>query len=136
MQENRELLAQRFVALIVMAGDHSRFEDGVLDVLGQLAPAFEYARAERAGKSLVHTHVAYSGAVPTAAGALVGRRRSLSSALACTILRIAKSSSTGERRSPHNARIEGISLISVRVLHDTGRREPARAAERRNKQQR
>ncbi len=58
MQENRELLAQSFVALVVMTGEHSRFEDGVLDVLGQLSPAFEYASAKRAGKSLVHTHLA------------------------------------------------------------------------------
>jgi hypothetical protein len=71
MQENRELLAQSFVALVVMAGAHSRFEDGVLDVLGQPPPAFEYASAERARKSVVDTHVAYSGAVPTEAGTLV-----------------------------------------------------------------
>ncbi len=64
MQENRELLTQSFVALVVMTGEHSGFEDGVLDVLGQLSPAFEYAGAKRAGKSLVHTHLASSGAVP------------------------------------------------------------------------
>jgi hypothetical protein len=72
VQENRELLAQSFVPLVVMTSEHGRFEDGVLDVLGQLSPAFEYARAERAGKSLVHTHVAYSGAVPTEAARLWG----------------------------------------------------------------
>ena len=104
MQENRELLAQSFIALVVMTGKDSRFEKGVLDVLGQLSPAFEYAGAKRAGKSLVHTHVASSGAVPTEAGTLVRRRRNLNSALACSILRIAKSSSTGERRSRHKLR--------------------------------
>jgi hypothetical protein len=71
MQENRELLAQGFVALIVMAGDHRRFEDGVLDILGQPSPAFEYAGAKCAGKSLVHSHVASSGAVPSEAGTRV-----------------------------------------------------------------
>jgi len=53
---NRKLLAQSFIALVVMTGEHSRFEDGVLDVLGQLSPAFEYASASaRANRSSILT---------------------------------------------------------------------------------
>src|SRR5262249_60990330 len=52
MQERGELLAQRLVALVVMAGHDRLLEDGLLDLPGQAAPRADYRLTERQGKPI------------------------------------------------------------------------------------
>jgi len=52
----RELFAQGFIPLLLMASDYGRLENVVLYIRWKIAPASNDGLSEGHGKSLVHRH--------------------------------------------------------------------------------
>jgi hypothetical protein len=59
VQEQGELLAPRSITFVLMAGDHGRFENSVLNPLRQLSPAFELPAPRARRQSVVGTHIIF-----------------------------------------------------------------------------
>jgi hypothetical protein len=56
MQEDRELFAQRFIPLGVVASDHGILEQSLLNILWQVAPSRHHGLPKCKGKSAVIVH--------------------------------------------------------------------------------